>query len=639
MHSMRLLHFILIASLITTGTFSFGQMTPDAPVKNFRFPRFSEAGFVEWVLQGGEGIYDSDEQIRVNEMNLRVYSGDDRLVQELGLKSPQATIRLQENRAFSERSILIEGTNFTISGTGWKWNGVTKIVEVLDDATVSFDQVITNTLAGGTSRPAAEGSTRIQADSLLLRTTETEYEFVFIGDVKVASGDMTLESGRLVALAETPEGRDTKEVTATPSQIDGLRSFEANEKVVIRQLDRVARAESAIFDPKSGDVDLAGQPVIEASGAYISGHEIKSRSGELHIKGSKEMGRAQVILSQVGGLGILGSDSLSSETIVLADAIALKDSTAGNEFDFDGSVEVLSGPLKMNSDKLRIEAQRLESLQAGAAASNDLKVGSVDKVVAEGSVEIERDGQFASADRVIFHPSTERAELIGDPVVENGEARIEGHLMELQPKGARVDGSPEQPVVVTLPVMPDLGYNPMAENDALSKLASLGSEDAESDLEEIESVESDEVEVASETVIHSDELAMSENENGMFFRFSENVSIIGTNLEATCDLLEVTAERTEGSGINAMQVGKIDAIDNVRFVQSGRTATAKKAMVRPLEGKVVLEGDAEVVDDRGTVTGHRIILNRGQRQASVEGDGTNQQRAKITLPALPSKAP
>lgn len=41
------------------------QMTPSAPVQNFRLPSFGENGYTQWVLQGGKGIYDNETQIRI----------------------------------------------------------------------------------------------------------------------------------------------------------------------------------------------------------------------------------------------------------------------------------------------------------------------------------------------------------------------------------------------------------------------------------------------------------------------------------------------------------------------------------------------------------------------------------------------
>ena len=51
-------------------------MTPNAPIQNFRLPRFADNGYTQWVLQGAQGIYDSEEQVRVEGMAMRVYTGD-----------------------------------------------------------------------------------------------------------------------------------------------------------------------------------------------------------------------------------------------------------------------------------------------------------------------------------------------------------------------------------------------------------------------------------------------------------------------------------------------------------------------------------------------------------------------------------
>jgi hypothetical protein len=153
-------------------------MTPNAPVQNFKLPRFGDEGFTQWVLQGERGIYDNAEQVRVDGMVLRIYSGDERMVQELSLNSPQATIRVQENRAFSEGPIQIDGAHFEISGTGWEWTGAPKEIRVAAAARVEFEQAVRTGSAPGA---AERQRTTIESERLKLRTTETEYEFEFTG--------------------------------------------------------------------------------------------------------------------------------------------------------------------------------------------------------------------------------------------------------------------------------------------------------------------------------------------------------------------------------------------------------------------------------------------------------------------------
>ena len=117
----------LTVSLIFCFTASlYSQITPIAPIKNFRLPRFGDNGYTQWMLQGEQGIYDRDEQLSVKQMAMRIYSGDERMALELSMDSPEGTLLLPENRGYSESPIEITGANFKISGIGWEWSGDTK---------------------------------------------------------------------------------------------------------------------------------------------------------------------------------------------------------------------------------------------------------------------------------------------------------------------------------------------------------------------------------------------------------------------------------------------------------------------------------------------------------------------------------
>ena len=122
MRNSQFLVILVLGSLIAS---LYGQMTPNAPVKDFRLPRFGADGFTDWVLQGVRGLYDGVEQVRVEGMSMRVYSGDERMALELSMDSPKATLRIEENRAYSDNTIEITGGNFNISGVGWVWSGET----------------------------------------------------------------------------------------------------------------------------------------------------------------------------------------------------------------------------------------------------------------------------------------------------------------------------------------------------------------------------------------------------------------------------------------------------------------------------------------------------------------------------------
>jgi len=617
---MRFRRLVAAFLLVSISGALWAQMTPNAPVKNFRFPRFGENGYTEWVIQGQRGIYDSEEQVRVDEMALRVYSGDERMAKELTLDSPHATLRLKEDRAFSDEAIEIVGANFKISGKGWEWIGETKEIIVQSEVLVEFKQSISGGLTGGNE--GGIKATTISSDQLVLQTTEAEYTFEFNGSVSARSGEMDVKSNILIAIADAPEGRREDAAKIESGKLDSIRRILAKEDVVIEQGDRVVRAQEAKFMTREKRVELSGTPQIEVSGAYLSGARVYSRAGEIIIEGSQSEGRAQMILIDTGGLGIQGGAALSNETILLANTIRMQEAGMENQFLFEGQVEVMSGAVMLNAAKMTILAMKVGSAgPADGETSKALKVGEVRRMVAEGGIRIEQEGQIASGERVTFFPAEERAVLSGSPKVTNADAVITGREMELRPGSAIVKGKEDEPVRVLLPEMPDMGYAAFRPNLPGSTQAGTASAIA-----------------PAKTVVQSNLLRMTEGLEHTLFRFSGSVEVTATNLKTSCQRLDVIAVEqniSDRGGIGeGFMLNRIEAHDEVIIQQTGRTATADRAFILPAEGKLVLEGTAVVEDERGRVSGHRMVLLQGQRRAIVEGGGPEGERAKITLPAL-----
>lgn len=144
-----------------------------------------------------------------------------------------------------------------------------------------------------------------------------------------------------------------------------------------------------------------------------------------------------------------------------------------------------------------------------------------------------------------------------------------------------------------------------------------------------------------DTVITSDRFEMVGGETENYFYFYGNVEVTGTNLRATCDEMEVVADRQAKAGEAVGDVGAIQKIimkGTVRMMQSGRDAEAGHAEIYPREGKVVLTDNPKVTDSEGTVTGYRMTLFRDQRSALVEGAPEGESggggRPTITLPGF-----
>ena len=617
---MRFSRFITVSLIYCVTASLYSQMTPIAPIKNFRLPRFGDNGYTQWMLQGEQGIYDRDEQVSVKQMAMRIYSGDERMALELSMDSPEGILLLQENRGYSESPITIVGANFKISGIGWDWSGDTKEIIVKQDTVVKFSQGIAGAFVdkGEVESGGDLSETEIRSDRLVLRTNEHEYYFEFTGSVHVVSDQMNLKSETLIALADAPEGREGSVAKAAPSKLDSISQIIARDDVTIILSGKKIKADEAEFFPREQLVNLSGAASVAKKGAYLSGETIRSQSGEIEIAGTEADGRAQMILTETGGLGILGASALAADTIVLANTITMRGQPTENHFFFNGSVEVMSGAVQMQSARMTIISNKVEESKTTKDEDSDFKVGEVKNIVAEGGVRIEQSGQVATSEQVTFYPAAERAVLTGHPKVTNGEAIVTGKIMELKPKLAIISGEVDDPVVVRLPEMPDLGYVAFTPSSADASKPTVQAK-------------------TEATLVTSQLLRMIEEPKQTLFQFTEDVQVTATNLDATCDRLDVIAVDQVNAAPDAklaLELQRIEAHNNVVIKQAGRTATAMKASILPKEGKLVLEGKAVVNDERGRAAGHRMTLYKGQRRAIVEGGGPEGERARITLPAM-----
>ena len=616
---------------------SHAQMVPSGEVLDFRLPRFSEKGYPQWILRGGKGIHDSAEQIRIEDMLLSVYSGDERKVLEMTMDSPKSTLLVKENRAVSDSTLKIVGSNFKVSGEGWTWDGTKKAIEVKRDVVVEFSQEVAGMLTGKAPKKEGNRLTKIFSRSLLLQTTSEAYIFKFVDLVSVISGDTELKSELLVAIADAPQGENQKGASMAELELDSINKIIATDQVVISQAGNVLKAAEAEFSLREQSAEFRGSPSIETSGAYLSGDIIRSEKGRLTVNGSEESGRAQMIVYQAGGLGISKDVPLSQETVALAKTIKMQELERENQFNFEGSVEVISGSMLMRTDDLTLYLDPNSDSEAGITQSEiskdegdaDFNIGEVVRIIGEGSVHIEQENQIATCDRVVFYPGEEHAVLSGNPKVENEKATITGSTMELRRGLAIVNSSADQLTRVILPALPDMGE----ENLQLMEGVQL----SEPKEEELNAAKSEETDIDKrETIVTAKTLRVTENPDHVLINFSDSVSVEGTNLKALCDRMDVIIieQKDDSDRKGQMQVQVINAYENIAFEQSGRKATADKATINPTEGEIVLEGNAVVTDSQGKVFGHRIRMHKGEGRASVEGDGTEGSRARIVFPEV-----
>lgn len=115
-----------------------GQMTPDAPIEHFRLPMFGEKGFKTWELRGLRGHYLSEDEVRVEGLELAIFSGDASAEEENLIRSPSALIHFPDSMAEGESSLFVLGPGYEIQGRDWTWFGESRKIIVRKAVRVSF---------------------------------------------------------------------------------------------------------------------------------------------------------------------------------------------------------------------------------------------------------------------------------------------------------------------------------------------------------------------------------------------------------------------------------------------------------------------------------------------------------------------
>ena len=152
------------------------------------------------------------------------------------------------------------------------------------------------------------------------------------------------------------------------------------------------------------------------------------------------------------------SGDVLPNTVFTGDYLEMVSGDTISEFHLLGNVTVTGTNLNMTSDELHITAVKKGDKDATVTA-----MGKIMNIIAIGSVKIIQEGRTAEAGRADFYPEEKKVLLTINPVVTDAQGTISGDEIEWfhGQRRAQVRGN----TVVTLSVMPDLGYDADAEPD------------------------------------------------------------------------------------------------------------------------------------------------------------------------------
>ncbi len=130
----------LFCLLVLAGTLAARAVNPtDAtPVLSFKLPTFTKEGHRSMLLQGTEAVV-STTRVELIEMNLTLFSGDDRNAVETIILSPVATALLDSDQVRGDSSVRVIRDDIEITGQGWTYDHRTKKVSITRNARVVFN--------------------------------------------------------------------------------------------------------------------------------------------------------------------------------------------------------------------------------------------------------------------------------------------------------------------------------------------------------------------------------------------------------------------------------------------------------------------------------------------------------------------
>lgn len=132
---------LALASALLPGAL-VAALNTDTPVKYFSLPFFDHlTGLRQWELQGESAERIGQNKVDIQGLTVRVFLPTDGVTVDTTLKSPRAVVTPDETRAEGQSAIYVQGSNFTLQGNNWKWDGRTNAISVQKNAQVTFFEV------------------------------------------------------------------------------------------------------------------------------------------------------------------------------------------------------------------------------------------------------------------------------------------------------------------------------------------------------------------------------------------------------------------------------------------------------------------------------------------------------------------
>lgn len=587
---MELIKRICIFFYLTIGflTLLIGEIQITESVNQFRYPKFSDNGFIEWVLEGKSGTYDQSN-ISIENLKLRIYSGDQSARSLSNITGENCIFDSDAQIAKSNDSILIKGSGFDLSGNQWAYDLSNEIISVNSDATVRFSQNIDSIFSGVEQK----GETMIKSDQMRLIIEPTRYLFTFEGNCTLSSDSITLNS-ELLEL-ELLNNSNRINFTVPTGELSGMKSIHGKGDVQFTGMEQLIQSEEFSIEPKENKAIFSGDALVQYNQIILKGDLIDLKQYEVEV------------LSLDNNLSSFSNSKLDdqvsnynqSSIFIQSKNIALLKQADTYEYYFEKDVFFISELYKINAEWLYLKTEEILDINSEEMFQNITITEAKDNVIVKHA-----DYQI-SGGNLKYLPIDNQLEINNEVAYMSDFAKLKSDHLIIE-NNTLFAHSDHELIEVILPNTTDFNFEFNEDFDS--------SEESEN----------------SATVVYSNDLKINTYDTIHDCIFSGAVSLINGNFTLNSDQLTMKWEPMQTDTINTAgyTIDKMIADGSVTMEQLNYFASANTVEILPDRKMFHLLGDAHFKDSNGSIWGEQIEFDRKLKQTKVTGSQAGE-RARI----------
>ena len=423
----------------------------------------------------------------------------------------------------------------------------------------------------------------IISDKISMSQKDKQNVFNFNGNVNIIADDFTAKCENLQALSISKENEKPT-----------LEYIRGNGNIRFENSDGIATSKAMEIIPEKQEIWLSENVQLRnpKRGTTLSAEAMvffKSQNKGLALTSPNKKDSFVVVkMAETPALDSIANGQTKSKgkTTTIIKSRKLHFSKTEKTMDFVFIKDVI-----INSDDIQAKCQKMSIF-----AETDEKGSSTPKkIIAQENVSLQQKGYSASAEIATIYP---RLDTKGD-----NKQKIHKYI--------ELATDPQNPLLRPTITLSEMRAFAISETENLSNIKKKT------------------------TVIKSDKQWLTSTAKEDKYYFQGNINITGTNMDATCENMEVVIPNKPKA---KKEISQIIMTKNVKLTQQLKEATCDRADIFPIDNIVELTESPIVIDreDNSRVYGHKITYNNGTRKVQVESDPNAQQRPTTSQFDLPS---